>query len=42
VVPSINAEQGDTSRTLDFQSTELEVSAQRSSCISPILKEEAE
>jgi hypothetical protein len=42
VVPSFKVEQGNISRTLDFQSTELEVSAQRSSCISPILKEEPE
>jgi hypothetical protein len=41
-VPRLNANQGNTLRTLDYQSVDIEESTQRSSCISLIFKEEAE
>jgi hypothetical protein len=42
VVPSYNVDHGDTSRTLDFQILDIEDNARRSTCLWPILKEEAE
>jgi hypothetical protein len=37
-----NVDHGDTSRTLDFQRTNNLDSSQRSTCMRPILEEEAE
>jgi hypothetical protein len=38
-VSHYNSDHGDTARTLDFQRTDIEYSAQRITCIKPILED---
>jgi hypothetical protein len=41
-VSHYNSDHGDTARTLDFQRTDIEYSAQRITCIKPILEDKVE